>query len=85
MAQGGVRKVYADLISESAYALLVNASIEVSYGQIVHHIKNRDRTDWCPLEKSCKGEDRVSEILPIIDNFIAKIRGKSFAGAIQTD
>lgn len=77
MIQGGVREVYADLISESAHALFVNAGVEISYGQLVHHIVNRDKTDWCPLEKSCKGEDRISEILPIIDHFIAKIRGKS--------
>lgn len=74
MVQGGVKEIYADLISESAHTLLVDAGIEVSYGQIVHHIENRDKTDWCPLEKSCKGKDRVWEILPIIDHFIVKIR-----------
>lgn len=77
MVQGGVKEVYADLISESAHALLVKAAIKVEFKNIVHHIENRDKTDWCPLEKSCKEEDRVSEILPIIDKFIAKIRTKS--------
>lgn len=77
MIQGGVREVYADLISESAYALLAEAGVEVSYAKNVHHIENRDKTDWCPLEKSCKAENRVSGILPIIDNFIATVRGKS--------
>lgn len=82
MAQGGVKEVYADLISEPAYALLVKAAIKVEYRKIVHHIENRDKTDWCPLEKSCKEEDRVSEILPIVDHFIAKIRSRSFAVAV---
>lgn len=76
MIQGGVREVYADLISESAYALLADAGVEVSYKQMVHHIENRDKTDWCPLEKSCRAENSVSGILPIIDSFMATVRGK---------
>lgn len=74
LAQGGVREVYTDLISTSAHALLVDAAIEVDYQKLVHHIANRDQTDWCPLEKQCKEVNTVKEILPIIDHFIATIK-----------
>lgn len=77
MAGGGVTEVYSDLISESALSLLLNAGVEVSYKELVPHIENRDKTDWCPLEKRCKDTSLVSEIIPIIDDFIASIRGKS--------
>lgn len=77
MIQGGVQKVYADLISEPAHSLFVKAGIKVEYRNIVHHIENRDKNDWCPLEKSCREEQNVPGILSIVDGFIAKIRCKS--------
>ena len=75
MIQGGVAKVYADLISESAYSLLQQSGVEVEYAKRVDHIENRDKTDWCPLEKSCRDMKSVDEMMPVISNFIAKIRG----------
>lgn len=77
MIRGGVAEVYADLISESALALFTDAGVGVEYVRSVHHIENRDKTDWCPLEKSCLGIDSLQDILPIIDNFVSKIRGNS--------
>lgn len=82
MIEGGIAKLYADLISESALELFANSDVEVEYVRSVHHIENRDKSDWCPLEKSCKGVNSISDILPIIDNFIAKIRGKSLFTAL---
>lgn len=79
MAQGEVQEVYAGLISTPAHALLVYAGIKVTYQRIVHHIENRDQTDWCPLEKRCKEVDSPAEILPIIDNFMAAMREKRAA------
>lgn len=77
MIGGGVAEIYADLVSESALALFTEAGIGVEYVRSVHHIENRDKTDWCPLEKSCIGIDSIQDILPIIDNFVSKIRGNS--------
>lgn len=77
MLEGEVQEVYADLISESAHALFVKAGVKVEYQNMVHHIENRDKSDWCPLEKSCKGVQNVADILPIVDSFVAKIRCKS--------
>lgn len=76
MIQGGVKAVYADLISEQALALFNAANVEVEYRKIVHHIENRDKSDWCPLEKRCIGVNYVADILPVIDDFIVKMRGE---------
>lgn len=70
---GGVRELYAALISEPALSLLTKAGIAVRYETLVPHILNRDQTDWCPLEKSCAQAISVDAILPIIETFIAKL------------
>lgn len=85
LIQGGVREVYTDLISTSAHALLVDAGIRVDYQKLVHHIANRDQTDWCPLEKRCKETNSIKELLPIIDHFIATIREKTAVGSLLTN
>lgn len=77
MIEGGVVQIYADLISESARAILLGAGVQLDYKELVHHIENRDKTDWCPLEKGCRNTDRLSEIMPIIEAFVAKIRSRS--------
>ncbi|MFT3739666.1 MAG: TonB-dependent receptor [Breznakibacter sp.] len=77
IVKGGMDRVYADVMSEPAFKLLTQAAIEVSYGRLVPHIINRDRTDWCPLEKSCRSSDSIEELMPVIDAFIAKMRGIS--------
>lgn len=77
MIRGGVHEVYADIISQSAHSLFVTAGIEVEYRELVHHIENRDKTDWCPLEKSCLAEHDISAIMPIIDGFVSRLRSKS--------
>ena len=46
MVLGGIRQVYADVISQPALALLHNANIEVSYVRLVPFIENRDKSGW---------------------------------------
>lgn len=77
MVEGGVQELYTDIISESALKLLTDAGVSVQFVQVVHHIINRDKSDWCPLEKSCKGVAHSKEIVPIVSSFMAKIRGMS--------
>lgn len=84
MIKGGIKTVYADLVSEPALALFRQADVEIKYAQSVHHIKNQAQTDWCPLEKSCKETNSISEILPMIDTFITKIRSKKVLMAIMS-
>lgn len=72
MILGGVKEIYADVISEPALALLREAAVKVSFGQAVDHIINRTQTDWCPLETICYQIKSAPEILPLIREFIER-------------
>ena len=67
---GGVKAVYADVISTSALTLLLNFGIEVQYLNKTFAVLNRDKTNLCPVEKLCIYEDSPSKIIEIIDSFI---------------
>ena len=53
MVKGGVKNVYADLISLSALTLLRDAGVTTDFDQLVTYIKNTKLTDWCPVEAMC--------------------------------
>lgn len=74
---GGIKEIYADVISLPALELLRTTKIKVSFGQEVPHIINRDRTGWCPLEKICYQEESVETIFPLIEGFIQKMQRNS--------
>lgn len=74
MILGGIKTVYADVISTPALALLRNANIEVAFGKEVPFIENREKNGWCPLESACYTLNSVMEIYPEIQKFITKIR-----------
>lgn len=76
MVLGGIENVYADIISTPALTLLREAGIETTFTQEVPHIINRDKTGNCPLETACSKTNSVTEIYPIIQNFITNIRSK---------
>ena len=50
LVMGGIRKIYADLLSQSASNLLQQEGIPVTYGTLVPFIKRMDFTDICPME-----------------------------------
>lgn len=69
MILGNVYKVYAEVVSLSALVLLRHAGIDTEFGQVVSGIRNKDNTDWCPLEKMCYQKDSPEEILLQIEEF----------------
>lgn len=73
MISGGVKEVFTDVVSEPAYRLFVRARIRIEYTQMVPHIINRTKTDWCPLEKLCAHAVSEQECLPIIEDFIRSL------------
>lgn len=73
MILGGVRKVFADVISRPAHNLFRESRIKVNFTIEVSHIINRSGTDWCPLEKLCKNAVSAEECLPIITDFVTRI------------
>ena len=70
MILGGVKEVFADVISQPAYKLFVRARVHAEYTRMVPHIINRTQTDWCPLERDCANAVSAEECLPIIEDFI---------------
>lgn len=76
MILGKVNRVYAEVISLSALVLLRHAYIETDFGQVVVGIHNRDKTDWCPLEKMCYQKESPEEILQQVEEFRKNIRIK---------
>ena len=69
MAVGGVKEVYAHVMSDSALALLHAHGINADYGQLVHHIINRAGDGWCPMEQLSRDIDDPKEIIPKIQEF----------------
>lgn len=72
MVAGGVKQVYADVMSEPALALLQIHGVTADYGQLVDHIINRAGTDWCPMEKLSRDIDDPADIITAITSFLAR-------------
>jgi len=69
-----VGKGAAALISSKALDLLRSSDIKVHFVQEVPFIWNRDHTGWCPVETMCSEEESAEAILPLIRDFLEKIR-----------
>ena len=67
---GGVREVFALVISLPARELLERAGIATGYSEEVPHIINRTRTGWCPLETRCYSLETPEACLVQIEEFI---------------
>jgi len=52
-----VKEVYGKLMSQDAVRVFEKHGISYSYMNLVPFIKNRDKTDMCPMEKSVKNID----------------------------
>lgn len=74
MVLGGVRAVYAGVVSMPALGLFAAAHISVEYGLEVPHIINRTKTGWCPVETLCRDCRTAEECLPLIRSFLAAQR-----------
>lgn len=70
MVLGGVRGVYAEVVSAPVLGLFAAAHIPVEYGIEVPHIINRAKTGWCPVETLCRDCRTAEECLPLIRGFI---------------
>lgn len=79
MVLGGVREVYATLISEPAWGLFRSCGIPVSYGEMVPQIMNRGKTGFCPVETLCREAATAEECLPLIASFYASLYGQDDA------
>lgn len=74
MILGGVKEVFADVISSGACKLLNGAHVQVGYAIEVPYIINRTQTGWCPLEKRCFGVGTPEECVLQIEEFIQTMK-----------
>lgn len=70
MILGGVKELYADVISLPALTLLRDSAVKADSAEVVPYIKNRDQSGWCPLETICYKEGSATDILPLVREFI---------------
>src|SRR5690554_3849311 len=71
VANGGIKKLYAGIISEKAIEILEDYNIEYEYGKRVPIILNRDGSDLCPIEKLSQDAKDVDDLIKNIDEFLA--------------
>ena len=83
MILGGVKAVYADVISRPALELLSTADVSVDYGECVCNIINRAGTGICPVETLCLDSRSSEECLPLIEKFISQMN--PFRGTLRAE
>jgi hypothetical protein len=76
MILGGIKELYTDIISTKALELFRKSDVKVDFAQEVAFIWNRDRTGGCPVETMCSEVESAEEILPLIRDFLEKIRSR---------
>lgn len=72
LARGNVGRVYADVMSAPARALLKQAGIPAECAAEVPFIVNRRGDGRCPLETACEGLDTPEEIWPVVEDFVRR-------------
>lgn len=73
MILGGIKELYADVISTPALDLLRAAGINAGFAQEVPYIENQMKTGWCPVEKLCSQAQSAEACLPLIERFLLKL------------
>ena len=76
MAAGGVRGVYARVLSRPALELLDGAGIPVEYERLVRNIINRAGDGICPVESLCADARTPEECLPRIGEFVRRMKAR---------
>lgn len=76
MILGGVKEVFADVVSCPALTLLNDTGVKTDYGQAVEHIVNRTQTGVCPVEQLCSDCATAEACLPLIGQFINHTRNE---------
>ena len=71
---GGVRELFAGVISTSALGLLEDSGISLRFAEKVPYIINCKGDGLCPVEALCKDCKTAAECLPFIQGFINKLR-----------
>jgi hypothetical protein len=66
-----ISNLYTVIITEQALEIL--EKINVEYSKTVPYIKNRDKTDLCPIEKLSRTTDDTTVLIKKIEGFLKRI------------
>ena len=72
-----IKGVYAEVISDAAYDLLVNNDIKVEYCKKVFSILNSNCSDKCPVEKMVENINNGDELLLMLDEFFKGVKNEN--------
>lgn len=72
----GIKEVYGDLMSQAGIDMLEKNGIKYEFKESCEYIKNRDGTDYCPIEKLSMDVDEPRELLAKLKIFFASIAKK---------
>ena len=70
----GVKELYAELLSENAISLLDKEDIKYDFKDKCDYIKNRDKTDYCPIEKRSLDTEDPEILLSRIEVFLNSLK-----------
>lgn len=62
LIKAGVKKLYANVISEYAISVLEKYEVDYSYNEKVEYIINNEKTGMCPMENKFKEENDIQII-----------------------
>ena len=71
---GGASRVHGETMSEDAKTMLESRGIAVSYGTLVPHILNADKSGLCPLEQAVAGLDDPEQALTALRKRIEELK-----------
>ncbi|MBF8983547.1 DUF1893 domain-containing protein [Lutibacter sp. B2] len=71
-----IKALHTKLISESAMEVLEKENIILTYDESAPYIKNRDKTDLCPVEKLSSDIENTNLLLEKITDFLESIQKK---------
>lgn len=68
--QNGICQIYTDILSKAAKEILDQRGVAYTYERCVPYIKNRQKTDLCPIEKLSKDIQDPAVLLEEIQKFL---------------
>ena len=77
LVQGGVREVYADVMSQMATPLLSDAGIDYSFGELVEHIVIPEGDNRCQLERIVSEAQTAGEVESMLRQHFSSMKKKN--------
>lgn len=71
-----IKEVYGDLMSQAGIEMLEKNGIKYEFKESCEYIKNREGTDYCPIEKLSMDVEEPRELLAKLKIFFASMAKK---------